>query len=91
MDELAIFNSFEAPFWIVIGVVVYWKSRLSGPNRRLGSVASVWFVLFGISDICEVFCGAWWRPWPLFVLKASCVTALVTCGIVYYSRSKRHA
>ena len=88
MDELAIFNSLEAPFWIVVGVLVFWKSRSSGPNRRLGSIASVWFVLFGLSDVWEVFSGAWWHPWPLLVLKASCVTALVTCGIVYYQNKK---
>ena len=91
MDELAIFNSFEAPFWMVIGVLVFWKSRSSEPHRRLGSIASIWFVLFGLSDVWEVFSGAWWRPWPLFALKASCVTALVTCGIVYLKTKKPSA
>ena len=64
MDELAIFNSLEAAFWMIVGFVVFRKSRLSGLNRRLGAIASVWFVLFGLSDVCEAFSGAWWRPWP---------------------------
>jgi hypothetical protein len=83
MDGLAIFNSLEAVFWMIVGVLVFRKSRLSGRYRRLGSIASVWFVLFGFSDVWEVFSGAWWRPWPLFALKASCIAALVVCGFVY--------
>ena len=83
MDALAIFNSFEAAFWIVVGTIVYWNSRLNQRHRKLGIVASIWFVVFGVSDIFEVFSGAWWRPWPLLVLKAVCVIALMTCGVVY--------
>lgn len=89
MDVLAIFNSFEAVFWMAVGIVVFWKSRLSSEHQRLGLIAAGWFVLFGVSDIFEVFTGAWWRPWPLFALKASCVTALITCGINYRQSSNR--
>jgi hypothetical protein len=88
MDGLAIFNSLEAVFWMVVGVVVYRKSRLHDPNRRLGVIASVWFVLFGLSDVWEVYSGAWWRPWPLLVLKALCITALVTCGVISRKNKK---
>ena len=82
MDALAIFNSFEAVFWMAIGVWVFRKSRFSHERQRLGLIASVWFVLFGISDIFEVFTGAWWRPWSLLLFKATCVTALITCGMI---------
>lgn len=88
MDALAIFNSFEAIFWIAIGIVVFRKSWQSHRRHRLGVTAAVWFVLFGISDIFEVFSGAWWRPWPLLAYKAICVTALVTCGILYRQLSR---
>ena len=83
MDALAIFNSFEAVFWIAIGAIVFQRSRRSHNRRKLGFVASFWFFLFGISDIFEVFSGAWWRPRSLLVLKAICVTALITCGVIY--------
>ena len=88
MDALAIFNSFEAVFWISVGSVVWTKSQQTGRHRQLGRIATLWFILFGISDIFEVFSGAWWRPWPLLVLKAACVIALVTCGIVYRQTSR---
>jgi hypothetical protein len=89
MDALAIFNSCEAVFWITIGCVVWRNSRFHAAHQRLGRVTSVWFILFGISDVFEVFSGAWWRMWPLFVLKAACVIALISCGIVYRWATKR--
>jgi len=89
MDALAVFNSFEATFWIMVGLVVWRRSR-GMRHQRLGSIAATWFVLFGLSDVWEVFTGAWWQPWPLFVLKATCVIALVTCGLIYRQLTIRH-
>ena len=90
MDELAIFNSLEAIFWMVLGIVVFWKSRTIRQDSRLGSYAAGWFFLFGISDVFEAMTGAWWRPWPLLVLKATCILALLTCGVLYQRRAGRH-
>lgn len=83
MDALAVFNSLEAVFWIVVGLAVWWKSRLSFRYHKIGLVATFWFILFGISDIFEVFTGAWYRPVSLLIFKAICLVALVTCGITY--------
>jgi hypothetical protein len=83
MDALAIFNSLEAVFWMTVGVFVWRKSRFSPSHRRLGWIAANWFVLFGISDVFEVYTGAWWRPLPLLIFKGICVIVLITCGIVY--------
>ena len=89
MDILAVLNSLEAVFWMTIGVIVWMNSRTSIQHRKLGRFAAVWFVLFGISDIFEVYSGAWWRPWPLLVLKASCLVMLIACGLVYRLSSRR--
>jgi hypothetical protein len=83
IDALAIFNSIEAVFWMTVAVVVWCRSRSRRPYQRLGLVAACWFFLFGLSDVWEVFSGAWWRPWPLLALKAVCVIALMSCGIAY--------
>lgn len=91
MDALAIFNAFEAVFWITVGSVVCIKNAEPSRHQRLGRVAAFWFVLFGISDIIEVFTGAWWRPLSLLVFKGVCLTALVTCGIVYLRTSRRRS
>lgn len=89
MDALAIFNSLEALFWIVTGAVVAYRSRNDRRDLRIGSVAALWFLLFGISDVWEVFTGAWWRPWPLLLLKGICVTGLITCALIYRRISTR--
>ena len=83
MNGLAIFNFGEATFWIIVGAIVFGKSRLHIQHRNLGRITAIWFVLFGVSDIGEAFSGAWYRPWPLLAFKAICVVALVTCGIIY--------
>lgn len=83
MDALAVFNSLEALFWMTVGFIVWQKSRDSQQHRRLGRIAANWFVLFGISDVFEVYTGAWWRPLPLLIFKAMCVIVLITCGILY--------
>ena len=88
MDLLAIFNAFEAVLWISLGGAVFWKSScLESRSRilyqRLGQVTAFWFVLFGVSDIFEVFTGAWYKPLSLLVLKAVCIVALIACGITY--------
>lgn len=85
MDALAIFNCFEAAWWISVGFFIYRRGRA----YRIGRVASVWFVLFGISDIIEVFTGAPWRPWPLLVYKGICIIVLISCGQIYRARLRR--
>ncbi len=88
MDALTIFNCFEAVFWMTIGFAVFQKSRVASRHDRLGRIAAFWFVLFGVSDIFEVFTGAWYRPWPLLLFKAVCVVALIICG-TFYRTSRR--
>ena len=90
MDALQIFNSLEAVLWISIGVVVFVKAGTARPrHRRLGLISAVWFVLFGISDVIEVFTGAWWHPWWLLAWKATCLVALVSCGITHIGYRQR--
>jgi hypothetical protein len=87
MDALQIFNSLEAVWWMLVGAVVFRKSRkAAAPRRRLGFASAVWFVLFGISDVAEVFTGAWWRPLWLLVWKATCLVALAVCGVMHLRR-----
>jgi hypothetical protein len=76
----AIFNYCEAGLWFVLGVVVVIAARKQpSAVRRNAWVASAAFVVFGVSDLIEVRTGAWWTPWWLFVLKATCVLALAGC------------
>ena len=80
-----VFNFVESVFWMGLGVglVVYdfKKSKGGVVLKVLGGV----FVLFGVSDIVEVYSGAWWRPWRLLAWKVCCVFAIVW-GILYLWR-----
>ena len=93
MDALAIFNCVEAVFWMTIGSVVLWRDRGSRPKiamgLRLATIAGLWFILFGISDIFEVYTGAWYRPVSLLIFKATCIAALIACGVTY-RLTRRH-
>jgi hypothetical protein len=76
---LILFNGCEAALWWVLAIVVAWRFRRAEP-RRVARFAVAWLVLFGISDVIEMSTGAWWRPWPLLALKATCLAALTWCG-----------
>ena len=89
MDRLAVFNSLEAVFWMTTGVIVLRKSRSVPEYQRLGLISFFWLILFGVSDIFEVFTGAWWRPWPLLLLKVTCVVALTRCVLIYRAHQSR--
>lgn len=62
------FNLIEAVVWIIIGVVVF--SALNKPafekSKKEVFIGGVLFIFFGISDIFEIYSGAWWKPWCLY-------------------------
>jgi heme A synthase len=74
-------NSIEAVFWVVVGVIVFCRSRRESPAVR--TVACAAFVLFGVSDVIEIFTAAWYKPVGLLVFKAVCLTTLVACYVWY--------
>lgn len=77
-------NAVEAAYWVVVGIVVYVRSRRETPAvRTVSSVACGGFVLFGVSDVIEIFTGAWYKPVGLLVFKAVCLTTLVACYAWY--------
>ena len=84
MFDAATLNLIEAIFWSVVGLVVMVRAWLQGAEpRRIGIIAGVWFIAFGLSDLIEIRTEAWYRPWWLLALKAACVVALVSCFVWY--------
>jgi hypothetical protein len=88
MDGLhVIFNRCEAALWLLISAAIAVHAvacRARGALvARHQSIAALAFAVFGVSDIIECYTGAWWRPWWLLVLKASCVVALILCYIAH--------
>lgn len=87
MPPEQIFNWFEAALWTVMSVLVFTigaRRARAGRSRhqRLHLVAAPTLVLFGISDVIEVYTGAWWSPWWLLLMKGSCLAVLAGCGLV---------
>ncbi len=71
-----VFNQFEAGFWFLIAVLLLllYRRRLPRPWVWLLPLT---FAVFGVSDVIEVQTGAWWRPWWLLVVKASCIVVFL--------------
>lgn len=75
------FNALEAClWWAIAGGLVWRRARWPADRRGPGWALVLAFVAFGASDLIEVGTGAWWRPWPLLLLKAACVVAIAGLG-----------
>lgn len=78
---LSIFNGCEAAFWFLLALFVVIRCRSASTGvQRWSRITAVWLILFGISDVFEIFTGAWWRPQALLVLKGACVCGLIISG-----------
>jgi hypothetical protein len=89
LEVLKIFNLIEALLWagVAAGVLIFSK-RLADRRRRIAYVAAAAFLLFGVSDLVEIYTGAWWKPVWLLLWKAGCIAGLLTC-LTWYWRAKR--
>ena len=88
MQAVEIFNAVEAVFWIGLAGLsaVFGRGTRGFTARRQGALV-VFLAGFGISDIIEVFTGAWWKPVGLLVLKGACLSGLiVTAFLIYRAR-----
>lgn len=88
MEFDQIFNLAEGILWIVIAVVLMFRSFRPSPHQMLLRVSSGAFFLFGISDFIEISTRAWYQPPSLLVLKAFCVITLISCFVVFRRASK---
>lgn len=82
MDVVRAFNILEVVLWLAFAGAAAGAGSVRGMTSRLRCGFTLGFLSFALSDIWEAFTGAWWRPWPLFVLKGACLVTLLTCGIL---------
>lgn len=72
------YNGFEAALWTLIAVVVAIRYRQAVAGlRRAAAITSGLLVLFAISDVIEMYTGAWWKPLGLLLLKGVCLAGLI--------------
>jgi hypothetical protein len=80
-----IYNVIEAVWWIALGIFAALTRRwpASCPRKLRLSLAGC-LILFGISDVIEVYTGAWWEPLGLLFFKGACLVGIGCCIIAYY-------
>ncbi len=88
-DIHGIGNAIEAVVWWVLGGCMLIMGYLKPHVRRELLIVSTTLIAFGFSDIVEIFTGAWWRPWWLFMWKGACVLTL--CWQWYGYRNRQLA
>lgn len=77
MNYVAAYNAGGAVFWTALALFIvlrYGRGTLA--PRRPGRFLSGFLLTFSISDVIEIFTGAWRRPWGLLLLKAACVAGI---------------
>jgi len=80
------FNYIESGLWFLIALGLAIKTLAKGKSDahfKISIIATIAFVVFGVSDIIEAQTGAWWRPFSLLALKASCIVTFIFCFIKY--------
>ena len=73
MDILILFNAVEAAWWILLGIVVLTRGKVTLRCSRLRFGLALFLIAFGCSDIAEIYTGAWWQPLGLLLFKAVCL------------------
>ena len=81
-------NSLEALLWGFIALSLLISSIFHPRHRGRLLLASLTFLLFGLSDLVEISTGAWWRPWWLLLWKAACLIALFLLWLSFRRRRK---
>ncbi len=66
-----LYNAFEAVWWTVVAVALACRPTPARASRYRWALVAV-LLAFAASDVWELKTGAWWRPWPLCVLKFAC-------------------
>lgn len=86
-----IFNACEAIVWFILAGVFYFFNVFNlKQGQKQNRVMSALLIFFGISDIIEIYTGAWWRPWWLFLWKAVCLLGIGFTIINFYLKRQQN-
>ena len=81
MDGVQLFNAVEAGWWVLVALAVCFLRMPVKIHWTRWPLAAL-LLLFGVSDVVEIWTGAWWRPWWLAVWKGACVVGIGVLGFV---------
>ena len=81
-------NYIEAVIWFIFAGGFALSAIKNRDLVRLHRIiATLTFLLFGLSDIVEVQTGAWWHPWWLFIWKSLCVLSMF-CLLIFHLKMR---
>ena len=80
LDFVTVFNAIEAVWWFACGVLLWRFGQRRAVHQLWSRLTAIALLIFGASDVIEVFTGAWWRPWWLAVIKIACGVS-ITVGV----------
>ena len=82
------YNAFEAGLWVAVAAALACRRT---PRRAAVYkwLLVVTLVAFGASDVWELKTGAWWRPWPLCVLKFACGGGGSALALLWWRAERR--
>ncbi|UCF32590.1 MAG: hypothetical protein JSV78_09680 [Phycisphaerales bacterium] len=84
-------NYVEAALWAIIGLEFLRRTcKRTTQSRHLTLFVAVAFILFGLSDVVEVYTGAWWRPWWLLIWKGACLVSFVLLLVAYRTQRREN-
>lgn len=89
-DPVSIFNAVEATWWIGLGIAIL-AVRVRPNTAMFRWPMSAVLVLFGVSDLIELWSGAWWRPWWLAAWKVGCGATIAGLALLWYRRVRRNS
>jgi hypothetical protein len=92
MGAVEKFNAAEAAWWLLLAALAAaFGAGARGMTPRRQWALVTFLALFGVSDIVEVFTGAWWNPPALLLLKAVCLCGLaVTAWMIFGARWRKN-
>ena len=72
------YNGFEVALWgsLALVVAIRYRHAVAG-LRRAVEITSGLLMMFAISDVIEMYTGAWWKPPALLILKGCCLMGLI--------------
>jgi len=77
-------NMIEGAFWAGVSLFFFVPAlRRREEHRAFCVSAGIVFLVWGGSDFCEAYTGAWWRPWWLMVWNGLCLAGCVGIGVWY--------
>ncbi|QDT35815.1 hypothetical protein [Stratiformator vulcanicus] len=89
MDPVRTYNLIETVWWCGLGLATLLLERRSSVSLVVRYSLAVTLFVFGLSDLVEISTGAWWKPWPLAVLKFACGSGISLLALAWWRQTRR--